>query len=61
VSEFIRRIEKKIMKKILKLVLVILVAFILIFTIFIVVGIFVLGDRTKHIDKIENVNYEKNN
>lgn len=49
------------MKKILKLALVILVAFILIFTIFIVVGIFVLGDRTKHIDKIENVNYEKNN
>lgn len=47
------------MKKILKLVLVILVTIILLFTVFIVVGIVVLGDKTKHIDKIENVSNKK--
>lgn len=40
------------MKKILKLVLVILVTIILLFTVFIVVGTFVLGDKTVHFDSI---------
>lgn len=49
------------MKKIIKIGFIILVIIILIFTVFIVIGIFVLGDKTKHIDKIENTNSKYSN
>lgn len=49
------------MKKIVKIGFIILVIIILIFTVFTVIGIFVIGDKTKHIDKIENTNSKYSN
>lgn len=49
------------MKKIIKIGFVILVIIILTFTVFIVFGIFILGDKTKHIDKTENINSKYSN
>jgi uncharacterized alpha/beta hydrolase family protein len=49
------------MKKNIKIGFVILVIIILTFTVFIVFGIFILGDKTKHIDKTENTNSKYSN
>lgn len=49
------------MKKIIKIGFVILVIIILMFTVFIVFGMFILGDKTKHVDKIENTNSKYSN
>ena len=49
------------MKKVIKIGFIIQVIIILIFTVFVIFGIFILGDKTKHIDKTENTNSKYSN